>query len=282
MRRIACLFALFLSQALGAAQIAVPSPIEPWRNWAMDGQEFRDCSLIAGHQGGSKEDFVCAWPGILQVQAGADGAQFSMSWQVQAETWVPLPGDGEFWPQDVRVNGLGMPVVDRGGTPQLRLNPGTYSLTGRIGWVHRPQALTLPPTIGIVHLQVDGQAILPAQFEGGALVLGRGASEAPEADAMELRVYRRLQDDVPMSLETRIQISASGQAREELIGPVMPPGFVPTSLSVDAGWPARLEPDGRLRIQVQPDVTVVRIHARALKSLLGTAIGKTAKPWPEQ
>jgi hypothetical protein len=276
------LFALLLSQALGAAQIAVPSPLEPWRNWAMAGQEFRDCSLIAGYQGASAQDFVCAWPGILQIQASADAAQFSMSWQVQAESWVPLPGDEEFWPQDVRVNGLGMPVVDRGGTPQLRLKPGTYALTGRIGWAHRPQALTLPPTIGIVHLLVDGQAIVPAQFEGGALVLGRSASEAPEADAMELRVYRRLQDDVPMSLETRIQISASGQAREELIGPVLPPGFVPTSLSVDAGWPARLEPDGRLRIQVQPDVTVVRVHARALKPLLSTAIGATAKPWPGQ
>jgi hypothetical protein len=282
MRRIFLLFAMLLSQALCAQPVAVPAPLEPWRGWALDGQEFRDCGLIAGNQGVAAQDFVCAWPGVLQVQAGADGAQFTMSWQVQAESWVALPGNHEFWPQDVRVNGQAMPVLEHDGIPQLRLKPGNYSMSGRIGWAHRPQSISVPISIGLVRLQVDGQAIAPVQFEGGELVLGRGASEAPEADALELRVYRRLQDDVPMLLETLIQVRASGQAREEVIGPVLPPGFAPTSIEVDAGWPARIEADGRLRIQVQPDIAQIRVLARAIKPMLAAAIGKTAKPWPEQ
>jgi len=291
MRSIFVVFALLLSHSLGAAQVSVPAPaaqvsvpapLEPWRGWVMDGEEFRDCALIAGNQGQSAQDFVCAWPGVLQIQAGADGATFTMSWQVQAESWVPLPGDGENWPQDVRVNGQDMPVVKHDNVPQLLLKAGSCALTGRIGWTHRPQSLAVPNAIGLVRLQVDGQAIAPVQFDDGTLVLGRGASEAPEADALDLRVYRRLQDDVPMTLETQIQIEASGQAREEVIGPVLPPGWVPTSIEVDAGWPARIEADGRVRIQVQPDVTRIHILARALKPLLSTSIGKTAKPWPAQ
>jgi len=282
MRRFVCLFALLLSQALSAAPVNVPAPLEAWRNWALDGQEFRDCALIAGHQGRSEQDFLCAWPGVLQLEASGDGAQFTISWEVQAESWVPLPGDSEYWPQDVRVNGQSAPVVERDDAPQLRLGPGRHTVSGRIGWTHRPQSLAVPAEIGLVRLHVDGQAIMPVQFDDGELVLGRGASEAPEADALELRVYRRLQDGVPMMLETMIQVGASGQAREEVIGPVLPPGFVPTSIDVDAGWPARIEADGRLRIQLQPDIAQIRIHARALKPMTGTAIGKTAKPWPAQ
>jgi hypothetical protein len=282
MRRIVFLFAVLLSQALGAQQISVPTPLEPWRGWAMDGEEFRDCALIAGKGGTSAQDFLCAWPGVLQIQAGAEGAQFTMNWQVQADSWVPLPGDSDYWPQEVRVNGQSVPVVEHGDIPQLRLGPGNYAISGRIGWTHRPQTLAVPDAIGLVRLQVDGQAITPVQHESSDLVLGRGASEAPEADAMDLRVYRRLQDDVPMTLETVIQIGASGQAREEVIGPVLPPGFAPTAIEVDAGWPAKIEADGRLRIQVQPDTAEIRIHARAIKPLTSTAIGKIAAPWPAQ
>jgi hypothetical protein len=282
MRRIFLLLALLLSQSLGAQPVAVPAPLEPWRGWAMDGEEFRDCALIAGNGGGSAGDFRCAWPGELRIDASADHAQFAMSWRVQAPSWVPLPGNGEYWPQDVRVDGQSTPVVLHDGVPQLRLPPGQHALSGQIGWAHRPQSLTVPAAIGLVRLQVDGQAIVPVQHEGNELVLGRGASEAPEADALELRVYRRLHDDVPMTLETVIQIGASGQAREEVIGPVLPAGFVPISIDVDAGWPARIEADGRLRVQVQPDTTEIHIQARALKPLTGAAITAIAKPWPAQ
>ena len=281
MRSIFCLFALLLSHAL-YAQVTVPAPLEPWRGWAQDGEEFRDCALIAGHQGEAAQDFVCAWPGVLQIAADANGAKFAMSWQVQAESWVPLPGDGDNWPQDVLVNGQSVPVVKHDNAPQILLKPGNYALSGRIGWTHRPQSLAVPSAIGLVHLQVDGQPIAPVQFDDGELVLGRGTSEAPEADALDLRVYRRLRDDVPMMLDTDIQIGAAGQAREEVIGPVLPPGFVPTSIAVDAGWPAKIEADGRLRIQVQPDVTHIHILARALKPLASTSIGTIAKPWPAQ
>jgi len=282
MRRIVFMLALLLSSTVGAQPISVPAPLEPWRGWALDGQEFRDCALMAGKPGASAQDFTCAWPGALQIQADADGAQFSMNWQVLAETWVSLPGDSEYWPQDVRVDGQSLPVREHDGVPQLRLTPGKHLISGNIGWTQRPQSLPVPASIGLVRLQVDGQTITPVQHEDGELVLGRGASEAPEADALELRVYRQLRDDVPMTLETVIRIGASGQAREEVIGPVLPPGFVPIAIEVDAGWPARIEADGRLRIQVQPDSTEIHIRARALKPLASTVTGKVAMPWPAQ
>lgn len=282
MLRIACLLLWFLALPLLAAPVAVPDPLQPWRGWALEDDHFRDCTLLANRGGGDAGDYLCAWPGPLQVDADAAGAQFSMRMQVQAEAWVPLPGDGENWPQAVRVDGAPRPVIEREGYPRIRLEPGDHRIEGHFEWTRRPQALAVPMAFGIVRLQVDGVAIAPVRHQNGALVLGRTASEAPEADSLTLRVYRRLADGVPAMLETSIEIAASGQAREEVFGPVLPAGFVPTSLTVDAGWPARLEPDGRLRVQVQPASTVVRVHARALSPLEKVTMAKVGPPWPAQ
>ncbi|HTA65799.1 MAG TPA: hypothetical protein VK753_09855 [Xanthomonadaceae bacterium] len=192
MRRIVFLFALLLSHALGAApitapllppsaaQVSVHAPAEPWPGWAQENEEFRLCAQIAAHQDKADQNLVCPWPGVLQIQADADGARFVLIWQVLAESWVTLPGDSENWPQDVRVNNRSMPVVRHGNVPQLLLKPGNYVLAGRIGWMHRPQALALPRGVGPVRLQVDGRTIAPVHFDGGAVVLGPGPARYPK------------------------------------------------------------------------------------------------------
>ena len=287
MRRIACLLLHFvvlvaLATPLQAAPIAVPEPLQPWRGWALQDDAFRECALVAGRMGQQADDFLCAWPGTLRIDADAGGAQFSVRVQVQADSWVSLPGDTQTWPQDVRVDGQARPVIETQGRPRLRLAPGDHQIVGHFEWDRRPQALPVPMAFGVVRLQVDGAEILPVQHANDALVLGRGASEAPEADTLTLRVYRRVQDGVPAMLETIVQIGASGQAREEVFGPVLPAGYAPTALSVAAGWPARLEPDGRLRVQVQPASTEIRIFARALAPLESVGPMKAPAPWPQQ
>lgn len=252
-----------LALRVWAAPPDVPDSLQAWRGWALDQQEFRDCPIDHARQGHDAGDFVCLWPGVLELIADADGARFVVDWQLHTEAWVPLPGDGEHWPQEVQLDGQVVPVLTRGSIPQVWLKPGRHTLSGHLLWEHRPQSLPVPTNIGIVRLTVDGQAIVPPQHELGRLILGRATSEAPEADALSLQVFRRLYDGAPIGLETVIELAASGQAREEVIGPVLPAGFVPTALTVDAGWPARLEADGRLRVQLQPDVATIRIQARA-------------------
>src|SRR5207237_101337 len=47
----------------------------------------------------------------------------------------------------------------------------------------------------------------------------------------------------------RLRLRAAGDAREEQLARVLPAGFIPMSLQ--SALPARLEPDGRLRVQVR-------------------------------
>ncbi|MEP7044439.1 MAG: hypothetical protein ABI843_15345 [Dokdonella sp.] len=270
---------LLLSAIAAQAQSAVPAALEPWRGWVLQGQEYRICPLIAGKPGNAQGDFLCAWPGVLSLSAEAGGAAVVQHWRVDADSWVPLPGDAEHWPQQVMLDGQPVAVVDHSG-PMVRLVVGSHELRARIPWRERPQTLRVPQTLGLVALNIDGKPIVPAQRDGDELSLGRASIETPEADSIELRVFRRLTDGVPAELTSVIEVYASGQAREEIIGPALPEGFAPLSLVGE--WPARLDADGRLRIRVQPGNATLTLEARASAPLTQATARLPAAPWPQQ
>jgi len=273
---LSCLLFLPIAQAAGD----VPAALDGWRGWVLKGQEFRACPLIAGRPGNDANEFLCAWPGVLTLSTDASGATIQQRWRIDAESWIPLPGDEEHWPQQVSVNGQPAPIVDHDG-PALRLAAGTYELRARIPWHERPQSLHVPEAIGLVALSVDGKPIVPVQRDGDELTLGRSESSTPEADSVDLRIYRKLSDGVPAILTTAIQFNVAGQAREEVIGPVLPDGFSPLTLDSSV-WPARLDSDGKLHVQVQPGGNSVTLHARATAPLAKAVAKLPAAPWPKQ
>ncbi|MCC7256441.1 MAG: hypothetical protein IT467_10995 [Dokdonella sp.] len=276
--RICCL-TLLLIAAAGHAQTLAPGALDAWKGWVLKGQEFRNCPLIAGRAGNNANDFLCAWPGTLALAAKADGAQFSQHWRVDADGWVPLPGNAEHWPQEVTLDGQAAAVIDRNG-PAVWLTVGGHELRGRLIWSQRPQSLQVPVALGVVALSVDGKPIIPVQQDGNELSLGRSTAIAPAADSLELRVFRRLSDGVPAQLTTVIELHASGQVREETIGPALPEGFAPVALDCD--WPARLDADGRLRVRVQPGSDTLTLEARATAPLTQVTARLGTAPWPAQ
>lgn len=271
---------LLLAGVVDAAEVAVPTPLEPWRAWVMKDQEFRACPLIAGRNAAGPGDFLCAWPGVLRLDADAGGATIAQRWRLDVEGWVPLPGDARYWPQQVTINGQPAVVIDRGG-PMLWLVAGTHDLRARIEWDERPQALPLPGTIALVALSVDGKPVAPVQREGNAVTLGRVAGGPVEADSVDLQVFRRFTDAIPGELTTEIRIDASGQAREEVFGPVLPEGFLPLALDSEK-WPARLDERGLLHVQVQPGSDTLTLTARATAPMTTLVARLPAEDWPEQ
>ncbi len=272
---LACL----LIAAVAHAQSPVPTSLEAWRGWVMHGLDYRACPLIAGMTGAAESEYLCAWPGTLNLSADASGANLSQHWRVDADSWVPLPGDAEYWPQQVSVDGKPAAVVDHEG-PSLWLAVGSHDVRARLPWHERPQTLHVPAAIGLVTLSVDGKPVVPVQRDDDEVTLGRADASTPDADSIELRVYRRLEDGIPAQLTTVIAMHVSGQAREEIIGPVLPEGFLPLALS--GAWPARLDGDGRLRIRVQPGDDTVTLDARATAPLTSVNAHLPATPWPAQ
>ena len=255
----------FLGIAPARSQDSIPPPLREWQGWVLKGEEFRRCPFLSNVTltPGAPIDaaaYRCAWPERLNLAVDARGGAFTQRWQVYAAGWVQLPGDAEHWPRDVRLNGAPAAVVQMQGFPQVRVAAGSYALSGRFEWSARPEALPLPPMSALVDLTVDGQRVAQPERPDGAIWLGKRRSEEQRA-AMEVQVYRLVQDDIPTYLVTRIRLNVAGDAREELLAPVLPDGFTPVSLAGDL--PARIERDGRLRVQVRAGAHEVRITARA-------------------
>ncbi|MCL2871651.1 MAG: hypothetical protein FWF41_01490 [Betaproteobacteria bacterium] len=243
-----------------------PPSLQVWNDWVRYQQEFRRCPLMAGAVGSNEEDFLCAWPGVLTLEVNDKGAAFTQLWQVMADSWVPLPGDSRDWPQEVTVNGSPQPVLPYGEIPAVWLTAGEYHLRGRILWQERPQALTIPSMSALVALSINGKPVQPLQRKDNRLTLGRSTAAANEAaDTFDLQVYRKLTDGVPAQLTTLLQLQVSGKAREIRVAPVLPESFVATAL--ESPWPARLDDEGHLQIQVQPGQATLILTARALTPL---------------
>ncbi len=261
MRRwwLVVLVLLFAGIATSSAQ--TPSSLEAWRDWVLKGDEFRACPLMAGRAGEGREAYTCTWPGTLSIAADATGAAIEQRWRVDIDAWIALPGDAEHWPQQVTVDGQPAPVVDRNG-PSVWLAAGAHVLRARIPWRERPQQLAVPAPTAIVALTIDGRAVAPVQREGDRVTLGRAADATVEADSLDVRVFRKFTDALPGELETQFRLYVSGQVREVAISPVLPEGFAPLALDSD-GWPARLDEQGRLHVQVQPGYAELTLRARA-------------------
>ena len=243
-----------------AAEVAVPKDLADWRGWVLHGEEFRRCPFVASRDASERESYRCAWPERLTLALDAHGGTFTQRWQVLAQSWVRVPGSVEHWPQDVRVNGAPAAVVARDGHPYLLLDSGTHAIAGKLSWAARPESLVIDSRTALVELTIDGKRIAQPERPNGDIWLGkRRTSEQPAR--MEVQVYRLLHDDVPARLLTRMHLQISGDGREELLARVLPDGFTP--LALRTGLPARLEPDGRLRVQVRAGSWDIDLEARA-------------------
>ncbi|MEZ5498191.1 MAG: hypothetical protein R3E77_02045 [Steroidobacteraceae bacterium] len=272
---------------LGIAGIAmaqankVPAELESWRGWVLKGEEFRVCPALLGQDMASADAHRCAWPGALDLAVDAHSGRFEQQWQVYSDSWIILPGSAEHWPRAVTVNGSPAAVVEHDSLPQLRLVPGTYRVSGRFEWTNRPPVLAVSPQTAIVRLLVDGDLIAQPERPNGALRLGNPSIAATEKDRLEVQVYRLLQDENPALLTTELRLFVTGDAREVVLGPALPEGYAGISLASPLA--ARLEADGRLRVQLRPGRWIVSLIARGQDVASALTMPTTAKgAWPTE
>jgi hypothetical protein len=265
--------------AQAQAQSPVPKELEGWQSWVQDGLEFRHCPFFANTDGSTESNRVCAWPGRLALELNQSGGKFSQTWVSFTEGWVPLPGNLEYWPRAVTVNGVTAAVVARDDVPQIRVSEGSFAIAGSFAWVKRPESLPIPAQTGLVSLTLDGQKIEQADRPDNAVWLGkRRDAEVPQQ--LDIQVYRLLTDGIPEILNTRLSLQVAGDAREETLPAILPRGFEPISL--DSELPAHLDADGRLHVQLRAGSWTISVVARAAADLGKITIADAQGVWPKQ
>jgi len=279
MKRMIRLALLSLLPLLTQAQAPVPKDLEGWQSWVLDGQEFRRCPVFMKTDPNDAQARVCAWPERLTLDLSASGGRFTQSWEVFHDSWVTLPGSVEHWPRNVTVNGKAGAVVAHDGAPQLRLGAGTYAISGGFAWETRPESLPIPAQTGLVALQLDGRAIAQADRPTGAVWLGKRRG-TEQVQGIDVQVFRLLSDDLPAMLTTRLRLQVAGDAREELLSTVLPAGFTPMALN--SALPARLDADGRLRVQARAGSWEITLVARGADSAQTINVPAANGLWPKQ
>ena len=283
--RLALLGVLILLAAVRVSSAArsdvyVPDDLRPWLGWILHDREYLECPFYFDQGQSGRDVFICAWPGELDLQVEDTGARFSQPWAVYAgEHWVPLPGDGNVWPEQVTANGQAVEVLLQGNTPSIRLLPGRYTISGRLGWTERPRELTVPAQSGLLALTIDGKPVMRPDRSRNSVWLAARDTESKAADRIDVQVYRLIADDVPTRLTTIFRIDVAGGVREVVLAPTLPDAFVP--LALYSGLPARLEPNGDLRLQVRPGRFEVRLVARGSGVLAEVSVPSPASNLPD-
>ena len=264
------------AQAQPLAPADVPPTLRPWIPWAMHGSEQAACPRFHG----TEDTPSCVWLGKLQIEAAPRMGRFRQEVELFARDAVPLPGDAEHWPLDVRDGAVSVAVVEHEGRPVVFLGPGAHVLTGGFGWDTVPAALGVPGPASLVELTLGGVRVAhPERDEEGRLFLRRPEREAGDADRLEIQVQRKLTDGVPLLLTTRLVLDVAGRAREVVLGRALPAGFTP--LLLEAPLAARVEPEARLRVQLRPGKWVFTLIARSESPAAAVPRPDPGGPWVE-
>ena len=258
----------------------LPEQMRDWVEWVLFPQKEITCPFLYNQF----EQHRCAWPTTLELEISERGGKFRQHWQVHVDSWIPLPGDVRRWPQDVRIDDAAAVVTQRNGRPAVRIKAGRHAVSGELQWDRLPESLPIPRETGLITLNVRGQAVAtPIVDNGGNLWLRDQRAQADQGevgDRIELTAFRRVVDDIPLQLVTRLLLKVSGRQREEVINGVLPAQFIPLELS--SALPARLEQDGRLRIQVRPGQWALDITARYPGPVEQLKLDSFPAPWPQE
>jgi len=243
--------------AAPSADPRIPEPLRAWEGWALWKQDHRDCPTP--YSDPAKP--LCLWPSRVALDVGPAGARFDFSVAVFSESWVPLPGSGDQWPQNVKAGAASVPVVEHEGRPAVKLPAGTHRIEGGFAWKKIPQKIALPASVGIVVLALDGKPVeSPVWDASGNLWLERNSSSGDAGkDFLSVKLFAELEDGIPLWLRGEIELIVSGKSREETIGAVLPAGWKLASL--ESPIPVAVDEDGRMKAQVRPGKWAVRFSA---------------------
>ncbi len=276
---IARLLGIFLTVlTINSLAIEIPKSLEEWKPWVLEKHPDVNCPFMF-----NDATRTCNWPSELHIDATTSGAKFSMHIEVYKNDWVALPGNAAFWPQNISDNNNKIAVRDNNRIPEVYLIAGMHKINGDIRWSELPRTLQVPQQAGIVQLTLNGKSVAtPAIEDGDQLWLSASETQtaATHQDTFNVRVFRKINDTIPLQITTQLQIDVSGKERELRLGQLLLTGFTPTEFK--STLPARIEKDGSLRIQVKSGSWELTLVSQSNTPLNDLTFKNTSELWPQQ
>jgi hypothetical protein len=150
------------------------------------------------------------------------GGTFEQTWTMETGGWIFMPGSDRHPPFEITLNGDPATAVSRQGHPAIHVKKaGTFNIKGRFRWHGLPESIQLPEDNSITGpVVINGTLHNSPYISKGRLWLRHPSSTSPkrELDRVDIQVFRKITDSVPMFIETIIDLQVSGRAREVPLG----------------------------------------------------------------
>ncbi len=258
--------------------VEIPKSLEEWKPWVLEKHPELKCPFLF-----NSANRTCNWYSDLSIDATNKGAKFTQRIDVYKSDWVEIPGKTNLWPQHVSDNQSTITTRDRNGIPEVYLTTGSHQITGELNWEEIPRTLSIPEKIGVVHLTLNGKVVSNPSLEAdGDLWLANNQTKNQTAhqDALNVRVFRKIDDDIPLKMTTQIQLDVSGKEREIQLGQLLLDGFTP--LEFESQLPARIEKDGSIRIQLKSGSWEITLVSQSITNSRTLNFKTTNELWPQE
>jgi len=235
----------------------IPIQLQPWKQWVLHDMAERLCPTNYNQD----NVYQCVWPTRLELSVKPAEGRFEQELLVFAKSWVSLPGAASMWPTAVKLAGKALPVMNRRGVPSVEIPAGEHVISGSFTWRQMPEVIRIPVNSGLVELFVNDKPVAsPVLDKNGGLWLQKRVQKVDKDNRLTMRIFRLLDDGIPMTITTELQIAISGQAREENLPDVLLENAIPMSLK--SPLPARIGSQGQLVLQARPGRWTIQILSR--------------------
>jgi len=267
---------LLLAPCCFAAETYVPKQLEPWKDWVLEKHQ-RSFECAPNYL--EKESYECEWPEKITFRLFEKHGEFVFKASLLFEGWLELPGNSQYWPQDIKINGMDSPIFEHGNKPALFLDKGDYSITGGFVWNKLPESIAIPPKAAFVELFVKNEQKTP-NLANNQLWIKKPVADESIKENIELTVYRLLDDQIPFLTTIYLQLRVSGPQREISFKDVLPEETIP--LKIEGSAPTKIQ-DRDLILQVRPgnSYSAVTLRHIAPVDVLSVTIPKVPY-WPTQ
>lgn len=245
-----------------AAQL--PAELAKWIPWLERTRPQRDCPQ---ENGGA----VCVFPSSLKIEIDSTRElrfEILVHSASQAQEKLRLPGSGEFWPQQVTLNGKPAAIAASEDEPILWLPAaGDWKISGVIrAEKNLPASLEIAPNIGAVQVVDRGRARDGRRPEPGVLALSQTESAATDSErALEVAVFRKIRDGQVATIDTMLRLKVSGAERNLDVSGFLPEGAQWVAVASDLPWEIR--DGGRLWAKLRPGVHEITASTRVASPL---------------
>jgi hypothetical protein len=248
---------LHLIPAKAIEKIYTPEILDPWQKWVLYDKPEYHCPFEFNNY----QKRHCDWISHLDLDLNTHNSHFYMKGILFREQYILLPGQNGCWPDNVNQNNNSLAVIPFKNHPAVLLSEGPFKITGQFLYDHLPESVSIPPQVGLLTLRMDGKTIQNPFFSKDHRVwLRPGHTKGPSGNRMHVQVHRLITDRIPMIMTHHLQLSVSGNSREEIFNHVLPDKSI--IMSIESPLPIQLEDNKKIRLHVRPGKWTIKIVSR--------------------